>query len=84
MWQLCNAWPTLMYRAPSDRRMFMQGELDTEGCGKAICSKADELSPTAVVMAKHTKGVLHQWVIGSVCKYCTTNCKWTVVISHTA
>lgn len=56
--------------------------MDTEAIGRVICSKADDLNPAAVVLAKHTKGLLKEWFIGSVCKYCTVNCKCTVIVAH--
>jgi nucleotide-binding universal stress UspA family protein len=56
--------------------------VDNEAIGQVICRKAKELEASAVVVAKHTKGPLTDFFMGSVCKYCCTHCPQTLIVAR--
>jgi nucleotide-binding universal stress UspA family protein len=55
---------------------------DNDSIGEAICKRADALNASAVFLAKHNRGTISEWFLGSVTKYCTTHCKAPMVILH--
>ncbi|KAG2438368.1 hypothetical protein HYH02_010823 [Chlamydomonas schloesseri] len=55
---------------------------DNESIGAVICKRAEQLQAAAVVMAKHNKGAIKEFFVGSVCNYCTHHCKSPVLVMH--
>jgi nucleotide-binding universal stress UspA family protein len=61
------------------------GPTDSESIAKVIAKKVDDLSAEAVVMAKHTKGKLKEYWLGSVTKELIKRVKIPVaVVPHSA
>ncbi|PNH03550.1 hypothetical protein TSOC_010373 [Tetrabaena socialis] len=55
---------------------------DNESIGAVICKRAEQLQAACVVMAKHNKGAIKEFFVGSVCNYCTHHCKQPVMVMH--
>lgn len=55
---------------------------DNDSIGEAICKRAEALQAAAVVMAKHQRGAIAEFFLGSVTKYCTHHCKQPLVVLH--
>lgn len=56
---------------------------DTQSIGEAICKRADGLKATIVCMAKHNRGKISEFFLGSTSKYCTVHCPCPlIVVSH--
>lgn len=55
---------------------------DNDSIGEAVCKRAEALSAAAVVMAKHQRGAIAEFFLGSVTKYCTTHCKQPLIVLH--
>lgn len=56
--------------------------VDNDSIGDAICKRADALGAAAVIMAKHQRGAVSQFFLGSVSRYTTTHCKQPVIVLH--
>lgn len=55
---------------------------DNDSIGEAICKQAQNLNAAAVIMSKHQRGMLSDFFLGSVTKYCTQHCKSPLVVLH--
>ena len=55
---------------------------DTDSIGSIICKRADQLNAAAVALAKHNKGQIKEFFLGSVCSYCTHHCRVPVLVMH--
>jgi nucleotide-binding universal stress UspA family protein len=55
---------------------------DNDSIGEAICKRAEALNASAVVMAKHQRGAIAEFFLGSVTKYCTHHCKQPLIVLH--
>jgi hypothetical protein len=55
---------------------------DNDSIGAVICRRAEQLNAAAVVMAKHNKGAIREFFVGSVTVYCTHHCKAPLLIMH--
>lgn len=55
---------------------------DADSIGQAICTRAEKLDAAAVCMAKHQKGKISEWFLGSTTKYCIGHCKAPLVVLH--
>jgi len=55
---------------------------DADSIGEAICKRADALKAAAVCMAKHQRGAISEFFMGSTTKYCTTHCKAPLIVLH--
>ncbi|KAI7840666.1 hypothetical protein COHA_005588 [Chlorella ohadii] len=55
---------------------------DNDSIGEAVCKRAEALNAAAVVMAKHQRGAIAEFFLGSVTKYCTHHCKQPLVVLH--
>jgi hypothetical protein len=55
---------------------------DNDSIGAVICRRADQLNAAAVVMAKHNKGRIKEFFVGSATVYCTHHCKSPLLIMH--
>lgn len=55
---------------------------DEDSIGQAICSVADQLQPRAVVLAKHQRGRVAEFFMGSAAKAVATKCRWPVTLLH--
>lgn len=55
---------------------------DADSIGEAICKRAEALSAAVVLLAKHQKGALSEFFLGSSTKYCITHCKQPLVVLH--
>ena len=50
--------------------------------GAIICKRAEQLDAGMVVMAKHDKGALKEFFLGSSTKHCTHHCRAPVLVLH--
>ncbi|KAL4443592.1 hypothetical protein ABPG75_011329 [Micractinium tetrahymenae] len=55
---------------------------DNDSIGEAICKRAEALNAAAVVMAKHQRGAIAEFFLGSVTKYCTHHIKQPLIVLH--
>ena len=55
---------------------------DADSIGEAICKRAQTLDAGAVCMAKHNRGRVSEFFLGSTTKYCTTNCQSPLIVLH--
>ena len=53
---------------------------DNDSIGAIVCKRAEQLQAAAVVMAKHNKGAIKEFFVGSVCNYCTHHAKVPVLV----
>jgi nucleotide-binding universal stress UspA family protein len=60
----------------------MQSELDNDAIGHVVCQEAKQLEPAAVVLAKHHRGRMQEFFMGSVCKHCVAHCQYPVIVVH--
>lgn len=57
-------------------------DTSTDSIGQLICNRAESLDAACVVMAKHNKGTLKEFFLGSCSSYVIHHCKQPVVILH--
>lgn len=55
---------------------------DSDSIGAIVCKRAEQLGASAVIMAKHNKGRLQEFFVGSVTSYCTHHCNAPVLVMH--
>lgn len=55
---------------------------DRESIGEALCKRADALNAAALCMAKHNRGAINEFFLGSTTKYATLHCKAPLVVLH--
>lgn len=55
---------------------------DNDSIGEAICKRGEALGAAAVIMAKHQRGAIAEFFLGSVTKYCTHHCKQPLIVLH--
>uniref|UniRef100_A0A6U2J0P9 UspA domain-containing protein n=1 Tax=Chlamydomonas euryale TaxID=1486919 RepID=A0A6U2J0P9_9CHLO len=55
---------------------------DNDSIGSIICKRAEQVNASAVIMAKHTKGMIKEFIVGSATNYCTRNCRSPVLVMH--
>ncbi len=55
---------------------------DNDSIGSIVCKRAEQLMATVVVLAKHNKGAIAEFFVGSVTNYCTKHCKSPVLVMH--
>lgn len=56
--------------------------VDNDTLGACICSRAKQLGACTVVMAKHPKGAVVEFFVGSVTSYCVHHATCPVVVLH--
>ncbi|MEW5306031.1 MAG: hypothetical protein WDW38_009970 [Sanguina aurantia] len=56
--------------------------VDNDALGACICSRAEQLGACTVVMAKHPKGAVVEFFVGSVTSYCVHHATCPVVVLH--
>eukprot|EP01025_Chloroclados_australasicus_P013614 TRINITY_DN16405_c2_g1_i3.p1 TRINITY_DN16405_c2_g1~~TRINITY_DN16405_c2_g1_i3.p1 ORF type:complete len:176 (-),score=15.88 TRINITY_DN16405_c2_g1_i3:11-538(-) len=61
---------------------LIKSEVDNDAIGRVICEKAESLHAAVVVLAKHTRGAIKEFFLGSVCMYCVKHCKRPVLVHH--
>lgn len=54
----------------------------SDSVGQLICARADLLKVAAVIMAKHNKGAVKEFFVGSSCSYVIHRCKQPVIVLH--
>jgi hypothetical protein len=59
-----------------------QYEIDTDSIGELVCRKAAQLGAAAVVLARHDRGRVKEFFLGSVSNYCIHHCRQPVVVHH--
>ncbi|KAI8476104.1 MAG: hypothetical protein J3K34DRAFT_402100 [Monoraphidium minutum] len=57
-------------------------DTSTDSIGQLICLRAENLNAAAVIMAKHNKGALKEFFLGSCSAYVIHHCKQPVVVLH--
>lgn len=55
---------------------------DNDSIGSIVCKRADQINASAIVMAKHTKGAIKEFFLGSVSNYCTHHSIAPVLVLH--
>lgn len=55
---------------------------DAESVGSVVAARAKALDASGVVIAKHNKGKIAQFLLGSTAKFLTTHCEVPVVVLH--
>lgn len=55
---------------------------DADSIGEAICKRAEALNAGAVLLAKHQRGAISEFFLGSTSKFCIGHCKKPLVIIH--
>lgn len=55
---------------------------DADSIGEAICKRAAALNAAAVCMAKHQRGAISEFFLGSTTKYCTAHCATPLIVLH--
>jgi len=61
---------------------ILRASTDNDTIGAVICRRADAVNATVVVMAKHTRGAIKEFFVGSATNYCTHHCKQPVLVLH--
>ncbi|GIL49589.1 hypothetical protein Vafri_5924 [Volvox africanus] len=74
--------PKLAAKDVSYQLELVRFATDNESIGAVICRRAEQLQASCVVMAKHNKGAVKEFFVGSVCNYCTHHCKSPVLVMH--
>ena len=46
---------------------------DNDSIGSIICKRAEQINAVAVVLAKHNKGKIAEFFVGSVTNYCESH-----------
>ena len=55
---------------------------DADSVGQVVAARAKALGAAGVVVAKHNKGTVKEFVLGSTAKFLTKNCEVPVVVLH--
>ena len=55
---------------------------DADSVGEVVAARAERLNASAVVMAKHNKGAVKEFLLGSTAKHLTKHCTRPVVVLH--
>ncbi|GFH14123.1 methyltransferase, partial [Haematococcus lacustris] len=55
---------------------------DNDSIGSVVCKRAEQLNASAIVLAKHNKGAVKEFFVGSVTNYVTHHCRLPVIIMH--
>lgn len=55
---------------------------DSDSIGSITCKRAEQVNANLVVMAKHNKGAVKEFFMGSVTNYMSHHCKAPVCILH--
>eukprot|EP00798_Chlamydomonas_sp_ICE-L_P004764 gene4764-34515_t len=57
-----------------------QASTETDSIGRVICRRAERLGASCVVLAKHNRGAIKEFFLGSVTSYCLHHCKMPMLI----
>jgi nucleotide-binding universal stress UspA family protein len=49
---------------------IIKSAVDSDSVGSLVCKRAEQLNAVAVVLAKHNKGSIQEFFVGSVTNYC--------------
>ena len=55
---------------------------DNDSIGVVLVKLAEQLNAAALVLAKHDKGRLSEFLLGSVTRYVTHHCRQPVLVMH--
>lgn len=55
---------------------------DNDSIGSIICKRATQLNAAAIVLAKHTRGAIQEFFIGSVTSYLTHHSTTPIMVLH--
>lgn len=55
---------------------------DASSIGEAVCKRAAALNAAAVCMAKHQRGSISEFFLGSTTKYCTAHITSPLIVLH--
>ncbi|WIA13620.1 hypothetical protein OEZ86_006880 [Tetradesmus obliquus] len=61
---------------------IVRGCVDNDSIGALVCRRAEGIDAVAVVMAKHSRGTIKEFFIGSVTNYACHHCKQPVLVLH--
>jgi structural maintenance of chromosome 2 len=61
---------------------ILRASTDNDTIGAVICRRADAVNAAVVIMAKHTRGAIKEFFVGSATNYCTHHCKQPVLVLH--
>jgi nucleotide-binding universal stress UspA family protein len=56
--------------------------VDCDSIGELVCKRAQKLNAAVLLMAKHKRGALKEFFIGSVSNYALHHCKQPVLVLH--
>jgi len=57
---------------------------DNDSIGSIICKRAEQVNASAVIMAKHTKGMIKEFIVGSATNYCESLHACSFIDTHDA
>lgn len=77
-----NFVPTLESKGIPYQIELVKFSTDNDSIGSIICKRADQLNAAAVVMAKHNRGPIKEFFLGSVSNFCTHHCNSPVLVLH--
>lgn len=55
---------------------------DNDSIGSVVCKRADQLNAAAIIIAKHNRGAIQEFFVGSVTSYLTHHSHTPVVVLH--
>ena len=61
---------------------IVRGCVDNDSIGALLCRRAEQLNAAVLVMAKHNRGAVKEFFIGSVSNYALHHCKQPVLVLH--
>jgi structural maintenance of chromosome 2 len=61
---------------------IVRGCVDNDSIGALLCRRAEQLNAAVLLMAKHNRGAVKEFFIGSVSNYALHHCKQPVLVLH--
>lgn len=61
---------------------IVRGCVDNDSIGALVCRRAEQMEAVVVLMAKHSRGPIKEFFIGSVTNYAAHHCKQPVLVLH--
>jgi hypothetical protein len=88
---LCPCVPAIVFHMPDAQPVLLclqvvytikvlKGMTDAASVGEHVCKEAEQAQVAMVVMARHTKGAIQEFFLGSTTSYCTHHSKVPVLV----
>eukprot|EP00775_Hariotina_reticulata_P004395 gene4395-4648_t len=61
---------------------IVRGGVDNDSIGALVCRRAEQIDAAVVLMAKHQRGAVKEFFVGSVTNYACHHCKQPVLVLH--